>query len=136
MGGLRFGVVFTRVPPVTPAGSHRMFSMVGRKESPCAMVPVLEAKVPVVGVLLGGVGVLVGCSLLMGEHKSPKIIAFNSSKDAGNPYRAFSNHYLCSPPFNYVVPFGTMTGTMIPCEHANKALHCTKASIFGDKANF
>merc|ERR1712070_998508 len=27
-------------------------------------------------------------------------------------------------------------GETIQCEHANKALHCTKASFFGDEANF
>lgn len=53
-----------------------------------------------------------------------------------NPYRFFSNYYLHKPPFRYVVPVGNMRGKEILCEHANKALHCTKASLFGDKENF
>jgi ribA/ribD-fused uncharacterized protein len=76
------------------------------------------------------------CQILTCEAASPKVVLFNSANDLRNPYRAFSNHHLHSPPFEYVVPFGTMKGTIIFCEHANKALHCTKASIFGDKDNF
>eukprot|EP00927_Polykrikos_kofoidii_P032187 TRINITY_DN27495_c0_g1_i1.p1 TRINITY_DN27495_c0_g1~~TRINITY_DN27495_c0_g1_i1.p1 ORF type:complete len:248 (-),score=26.43 TRINITY_DN27495_c0_g1_i1:539-1282(-) len=70
------------------------------------------------------------------EPGAPKVIAFCSAKDESNPYRAFSNHHLHVPPFKYVVPVGVMKGTVIFCEHANKALHCTKASVFGDQANF
>lgn len=68
--------------------------------------------------------------------KPQKVIPFNSAKDTSNPYRAFSNHHLHETPFKYVVPYGSMKDTVILCEHANKALHCTKASIFGDQANF
>jgi ribA/ribD-fused uncharacterized protein len=53
-----------------------------------------------------------------------------------NPYRVFSNHHLHDPPFKYVVKVGAFKGTVIFCEHANKALHATKASVFGDRENF
>ena len=36
----------------------------------------------------------------------------------------------------YVVPVGSERGKRIPCEHATKALQCTKASIFGDEEMF
>merc|ERR1719297_427286 len=68
--------------------------------------------------------------------KPSKVIAFGSSKDMSNPYRVFSNHHLHDPPFKYVVQVGAFKGTIILCEHANKALHATKASVFGDRENF
>ena len=47
----------------------------------------------------------------------------------------FSNHSQ-EKPFEYVVPVGAKKGTFIQCEHATKALECTKASIFHDEATF
>ena len=55
--------------------------------------------------------------------------------DTTNPHRLFSNHSQ-EKPFEYVVPVGVKKGTVIQCEHATKALECTKASIFHDEATF
>lgn len=62
------------------------------------------------------------------------MIKFKCLPNADGPYASFSNYILS--PFKYVVPMGSQKGTEIQCEHANKALHCTKASFFEDKANF
>ena len=61
-------------------------------------------------------------------------IAVKCSPNLEGLYKEFSNSY--PPEFEYVVPMGTEKGTKILCEHANKAVHCTKASVFGDQRNF
>ena len=34
------------------------------------------------------------------------------------------------------IRWGTMKDTLIVCKHANTAVHCTKAFVFGDKNNY
>ena len=69
------------------------------------------------------------------EDDHPKeVIAFCSPTE--NPYGQFSNYYRQPRSFSYVVPLGSKKGTLIQCEHANKALLCTKASLFKDDVTF
>ena len=65
--------------------------------------------------------------------RSPSI-AFQCMPNAKGPYQGFSLFYLSS--FTYVVPMGSLQGTEITCQHAIQALHCTKASLCKDEANF
>jgi len=72
-----------------------------------------------------------------GAATCPPVIAFvGSVTGAEDVYGGFSNTYRHQKPFQYKIAFGAMEGTEIAFCHANKALHCTKASIFNDKDNF
>ena len=64
-----------------------------------------------------------------------EVIRCCSATDTTNRYRLFSNNSQ-EKPFMYVVPVGSERGKRILCEHATKALQCTKASIFGDEEMF
>mmetsp|Transcript_52517 Transcript_52517/g.97238 ORF Transcript_52517/g.97238 Transcript_52517/m.97238 type:complete len:278 (-) Transcript_52517:39-872(-) len=70
------------------------------------------------------------------EGDGPAVVAFCLSSDEDNPYRCFSNFYKEMPPYEYRIKFGSKTGCTVLVEHAVKALHITKASVFGDESNF
>eukprot|EP00403_Amphidinium_massartii_P028600 CAMPEP_0178394048 /NCGR_PEP_ID=MMETSP0689_2-20121128/12501_1 /TAXON_ID=160604 /ORGANISM="Amphidinium massartii, Strain CS-259" /LENGTH=282 /DNA_ID=CAMNT_0020014657 /DNA_START=1 /DNA_END=849 /DNA_ORIENTATION=- len=65
-----------------------------------------------------------------------RVVAFNLSSDEDNPYRCFSNFYKELDPYIYEIKFGSKTGCRVMVEHAMKALHITKASIFKDDEGF
>ena len=62
------------------------------------------------------------------------MIVFQCHSNCEGRYSFFSNYSYS--PFWYVVPAGCKQGESVHCEHANKALFLTKASVFNNTINF